>query len=102
MVMQWMTLFQKEILENWRNYKWIWVPLVITALMIMDPIVNYYLPEILDKLGGLPEGAIFEIPVPTAEEAIMMSLAQLGTLGILLFVLIGMRSEEHTSELQSR
>lgn len=88
--MQWMTLFQKEILENWRNYKWIWVPLVITALMIMDPIVNYYLPEILDKLGGLPEGAIFEIPVPTAEEAIMMSLAQLGTLGILLFVLIGM------------
>lgn len=97
--MQWMTLFQKEILENWRNYKWIWVPLVITALMIMDPIVNYYLPEILDKFGGLPEGAIFEIPVPTAEEAIMMSLAQLGSLGVLLIVLttMGLITEERKS-----
>lgn len=88
--MQWMTLFQKEILENWRNFKWIWVPLTLIALMIVDPIVNYYLPDILDKVGGLPEGAVFEIPLPTAEEAIMMSLSQLGSLGILLIVLIGM------------
>lgn len=88
--MQWITLFQKETLESWRNYKWIWVPLAIVALMIVDPIVNYYLPEILDRVGGLPEGAVFEIPLPTAEEAIMMSLGQLGSLGILLIVLIGM------------
>jgi len=90
MVMQWITLFQKEIIENWRNYKWIWVPLAITALMIMDPITNYYLPEILDKFGGLPEGAVFDMPTPTVSEAYMMSLGQVGSLGILLFVLVGM------------
>ena len=37
-------LLRKEGLENWRNKKWIWVPLVFILLAIMDPITNYYLP----------------------------------------------------------
>ena len=98
-MMQWKTLFQKELLENWRNYKWIWVPIAFIALMVVDPIVNYYLPDILDALGGLPEGAVFELPEPTVNDAIMMIFGQLGTLGILLIVLISMGtiSEERKS-----
>lgn len=88
--MQWQTLFHKEILENWRNYNWIWVPLVIVILAIMDPITNYYLPEIIEAVGGVPEGAVFEIPTPTPVEAMMMSLSQLSTLGVLVFILISM------------
>src|SRR5690625_2437539 len=88
--MQWMTLFKKEMLENWRNFKWIWVPLVITLLAIMDPITTYYMPIILDSVGGLPEGAVFEIPEPHPNEVIMMSLNQLSSLGVLIIILMSM------------
>lgn len=88
--MQWLTLLQKELLENWRNFKWLWVPIVITILTIMDPITNYFLPEIIESVGNLPEGAVLEMPVPTTNEALMMSLGQLGSLGILIIVLMSM------------
>lgn len=90
--MQWITLFKKEMMENWRNYKWIWVPLVITLLAIMDPLTTYYMPVILDTVGGLPEGAMFEFPTPSPIEAIMMSLGQLSSLGVLIIILISMQS----------
>lgn len=89
-MMQWTTLFRKEVLENWRNYKWIWVPLVIILLSIMDPITTYYMPQILDAAGGMPEGAVFEMPTPSPSEAIMMSLGQINSLGILVIALISM------------
>ena len=85
-----MTLFQKEMLENWRNKKWIWVPLVFILLAIMDPLTTYYMPQILDAVGGLPEGAILEFPDFSTGEVIMMSLSQLSSLGVLIIVLISM------------
>ncbi|HEY4601756.1 MAG TPA: ABC transporter permease subunit [Cerasibacillus sp.] len=89
---QWYTIFQKEMLENWRNFKWVWVPLVILVLSIMDPITTYYMPEILDAVGNLPEGAIFEMPTPSPAESIMMSLSQLSTLGVLVIILMSMQT----------
>jgi len=89
-MMQWKTLFQKELQENWRNFKWVWVPLVIILLSIMDPITTYYLPMIMEAAGGLPEGAVFEIPTPKIHEVVMMSLGQLSSLGVFIIVLISM------------
>jgi ABC-2 type transport system permease protein len=86
--MQWMTIFQKELLENWRNKKWIWVPLVMILLSIMDPLTTYYLPQIIDSVGGLPEGTVYEIPEMEPAQVIMMSLSQLSSLGVLVVVLI--------------
>lgn len=91
-MMQWRALFRKEVLENWRNYKWIWVPLVITLLAIMDPITTYYMPQIIDSVGGGPEGATLDIPTPLPNEAIMMSLSQLSGLGVLVILLMSMGS----------
>lgn len=88
--MQWITLFKKEMLESWRNYKWIWVPLVIILLAIMDPISTYYLPQIIDSVGGLPDGTNIEMPTPLASEAVMMSLSQISSLGILVITLMSM------------
>lgn len=88
--MQWKTLFKKEMLENWRNYKWIWVPLVVILLAIMDPITTYYLPLIIESVGGLPDGAVIEMPTPLPRDVIMMSLAQLSSLGVLIIVLMMM------------
>jgi ABC-2 type transport system permease protein len=86
--MQCMTLFQKELLENWRNKKWIWVPLVIILLSIMDPLTTYFLPQIIESVGGMPEGTVFEIPKMEPAQVIMMSLSQLSSLGVLVIVLI--------------
>lgn len=88
--MQWKTLFKKEMLENWRNYKWIWVPLVMILLAVMDPITMYYLPLIIESVGGLPDGAVLEMPTPLPRDVIMMSLGQLSSLGVLIIVLMMM------------
>jgi ABC-2 type transport system permease protein len=84
---QWMTLFQKEILEMWRNFKWIWFPITFILLGVSEPLTSYYLPQILDSLGNLPEGAVIEIPPPSAGVVLATGLSQYSTLGVLIIVL---------------
>ncbi|GGF24390.1 putative transmembrane protein YxlG [Halobacillus andaensis] len=88
--MQWLTVFNRESLEAWRNFKWIWVPLVFILLGLMDPLTTYYMPQILDAVGGLPEGAIIDIPSPPAVDVLMMSIGQFNMLGVAIIVLISM------------
>ncbi|PAE22857.1 ABC transporter permease [Bacillus sp. 7894-2] len=89
---QWVTLLKKEMLELARNFKWIWVPLTFILIAVKEPLTLYYLPQIIDSLGGLPEGAVIELPVPSAGEALAASLSQFNTLGVLIIVLITMGS----------
>ncbi len=95
-MMQWRTLFKKEMIGSFRDRKWLWIPLVFILLTIMDPITNYYLPQILEAVGGLPDGAMIEFPEITGVEAMMMSLSQLSSLGVLVIALSssGMISSE--------
>ncbi|MHA1559672.1 MAG: ABC transporter permease [Alphaproteobacteria bacterium] len=87
---QFFVLFRKEMLELWRSYKWLWVPLVFLSLGIIQPAATYYLPQILDSFGGLPEGTIIEIPQSSAGGVLAESLSQLGTIGLLVLVLAAM------------
>lgn len=98
---QWITLFRKEILEMWRNFKWIWIPLVFIVLGMTDPLTTYYMPIILDTVGGLPEGAVIEMPVPSPNEVLLMSMNQLNMLGVLVIVLafMGIIASERKSGL---
>ncbi|MCW5698133.1 MAG: hypothetical protein KIS96_15600 [Bauldia sp.] len=89
---QWLVLWRRELLELRRSYRWIWVPLVFLALGAMQPLASYYMPQILDSLGGLPEGAVIEIPPPAPGAAMASALNQLGTLGVLVLVLVAMGS----------
>ncbi|MFJ7725710.1 ABC transporter permease [Neobacillus sp. NPDC097160] len=84
---QWMTLLQKEIVEMWRNFKWIWVPITFILIGVQQPITTYYMPQILDLAGGLPEGAVIKIPTPSAGEVLIQGLGQYTTLGVLIIVL---------------
>lgn len=97
--MQWTTLLRNEMLENWRNFKWIWVPLVMILIAITDPISTYYLPQIIDAVGGLPEGSVISLADYHANDIVMMSLGQFSSLGTLVLVLISMGSI--TSERKS-
>lgn len=84
---QWFTLLNKEFLEMARNYKWIWMPITFILLGVMDPLTTYYLPEILNSVGGLPEGTVFEMPEPSPQEVFIMSLGQYQMIGLLVIVL---------------
>ncbi|WP_182201452.1 ABC transporter permease [Paraliobacillus salinarum] len=88
--MQWRTIFRKEMLEYCRNFSWVWVPIVFIILAIMDPLTTYYMPIILEKAGGMPEGAVFEMPDITAVDAFMMSLGEYSMFGVLVIVLFTM------------
>ncbi|MEW8988200.1 MAG: ABC transporter permease [Bacillus sp. (in: firmicutes)] len=84
---QWFTLLNKEFLEMARNYKWVWMPITFILLGVMDPLTTYYLPEILNSVGSLPDGTVFEMPEPSAQEVFIMSLGQYQMIGILVIVL---------------
>jgi ABC-2 type transport system permease protein len=84
---QWLVLFRKEMLEMSRNYKLIWVPLVFILLGIMQPVMFYFMPEILQTAGNLPEGAVIDIPMPSGGEVLMQTLGQYGMMGLLVLVL---------------
>ncbi|MGG3281242.1 ABC transporter permease [Paenibacillus solani] len=96
---QWMIMFRKEMLEMWRNSKWIWLPIVFVLFGIMQPVTAYYLPQILENTGSMTEGTIINISMPTGGEVLIKTLSQYGTIGLLIIVLasMGMVSNERIS-----
>lgn len=83
---QWRVLYMKEMLEMWRNYKWLWVPLVFILLGMMNPVSTYYMPQLLEA-NGIAADVVKSFPVPTAAEILAKALSQYNTLGILILVL---------------
>lgn len=81
-------LFKKELLMHQRNYSIIWVPIVFIFLAIMDPITTYFLPVILENVGGVPEGLIIELPTVPPSEAFALSLSELSMFGVLIVILL--------------
>jgi ABC-2 type transport system permease protein len=83
---QWRVLYRKEMLEMWRNYKWLWVPLVFILLGMMNPVTTYYMPQLLEA-NGITKEVIQSLPVPTGADILAKALSQYNTLGILILVL---------------
>ena len=88
---QWLVLFKKEVLEMWRNYKWIWIPTVFILLGVLQPLTAHYMPQILEA-NNLPKEMIENIPIPTAPQVLVEVLSHYGLLGILILVLSFMAS----------
>ena len=80
-------LLQKEWKEQTRNFKLLWIPIVFIIFGIIEPVSNYYLPEIMKSVGNMPEGAEFVWPEFTGEELFMSLLGQYQFIGILVIVL---------------
>jgi ABC-2 type transport system permease protein len=84
---QFIVLLKKELLESRRNFKWIWMPIVFILFGITEPLTAYYMPDILDAVGNLPDGAVIEIPPPTSEEVLLSTIGQYSMMGVLVIVL---------------
>lgn len=100
---QWPVLYRKEQLELLRSYKLLWVPLVFILYGAMQPVMSYYLPDILAHAGNMPAGTVITIPKPTAPEVMAKTLTQFNTIGILVLSLsvMGIISAERSSGLTS-
>ena len=80
-------LFRKEMLELTRNCKMIWMPIVFILFGLTEPLTAYYLPEILNSVGDLPEGSVINIPTPSSGEVLLSTISQFNTLGVLVIIL---------------
>lgn len=89
---QFNVLLKKEWRENFRNYKVFWIPIVFILFGIIEPMTNYFMPQILDSVGNLPDGAVIEIPPPEPEEILVAVMGQYQLIGILVLVLAYMGS----------
>lgn len=94
-----MTLLSKEFLGLVRSSKVIWLPIVFMLLSVMQPVTYYFMDDIMKMSGSLPEGAVFEMPMPTSGEVMASVLSQLNSIGILLIIVavMGTISDERKS-----
>ena len=103
MMSQWRVLFRKEWMEMRRNFKILWLPLVFILLGISQPLTVYYLPEILERLGELPDEAIIQLPSQTSGQVLAGTLSsqfdQLGLIIAVLGMMGAVASEKMTGEL---
>lgn len=80
-------LIKKELVGLWKSKKIIYIPVVFMLYMVIQPITNYFMEDILKMGGGLPDGAIFSMPELTGGEIMGAVLSQLNTLGVLLIII---------------
>lgn len=80
-------LFQKEWRENTRNFKILWIPLVFIFFGLSEPLTSYYLPQILDAVGNIPEEAMFAFPEFTPSQVLMATMGQYQFIGMLVLIL---------------
>ncbi|WP_405104371.1 ABC transporter permease subunit [Paenibacillus sp. FSL K6-1217] len=85
-------LYLREMLEAVRSYKLIWIPVVFIILGIMQPLVTFYMADILAASSNVPAGFMDSYELPGAAEVMAQALGQYGTIGMLVLALGTMNS----------
>ena len=91
--MNFMTVFRKEIQEQWRTYRFLIVAAVFAAFGLASPLLAKFTPEMLKAIPGVtPElqAALAAIPAPTITDAIAQYVKNMSQFGILLALLMTM------------
>lgn len=86
---QFTVLAKKELVQMIREMKVIWLPLVFIFLGVTQPLMNYYLPEILEMLGG-GQGITIDpsLTIESGSEVLASTLgSQYDQLGIMIIVI---------------
>lgn len=82
------TMFKKEIREQWKSYKILFVPVVFIILMVTQPISMKLLPTLLKN--EMPKGAVIHIPTPNSAEIMATIFGKFESMGIILLIIITM------------
>lgn len=94
----WRVLWIKEFRESWRSFKLLWIPLLFLFLGVSDPLVNYFMEDILNAVGNMPEGFQMIMPELHARDLLLATTEQFQMTGIivLIAVFVGTISRERS------
>jgi len=96
--MNFMVVFRKEMLEQWRTHKVLIVVAVLFFFGLTSPLLAKYTPEMLAAIPNIPAGLSGIIPTPTVADAIGQYVKNLSQFGILLALLMSMGSVAQEKE----
>lgn len=88
--MNFMAVFCKEILEQWRTYRLLIVAAVLAAFGLASPLLAKFTPEMLKAIPDVPAELLAAIPAPTVADAITQYVKNMSQFGILLALLMTM------------
>jgi len=91
--MNFITVFRKEMQEQWRTYRFLVVAAVFAAFGLASPLLAKFTPEMFKAIPGVtPElqAALAAIPAPTVSDAIAQYVKNMSQFGILLALLVTM------------
>lgn len=83
---QFNTLLVKEWRESWRSFKFIWIPLVFALLGVSDPLLNYFMEDILNAVGNMPEGFAMLMPELQPIDILAASTGQFQSIGLIVLI----------------
>lgn len=83
---QFNALLLKEWRDSWRSFKLIWIPLVFLLLGVSDPLMNYFMEDILHAVGNMPEGFEMLIPELKPADLLIASTGQFQLIGIIVLI----------------
>jgi ABC-2 type transport system permease protein len=88
--MNFIAVFRKEMLEQWRTNRFLIVAAVFAAFGLSSPLLAKFMPELLKAIPGVPAGILSAIPAPTVTDAITQYAKNMSQFGILLSLLVPM------------
>lgn len=92
-------LLQKEFREAWRSRKFLWIPLVFALLGMSEPLTNYYMMDILEAVGNMPEGFEMLMPELVPADLLLATISQFQLIGLLVLMasFVGAISKERSN-----
>jgi len=88
--MNFLTVFRKEMMEQWRTYRFLIVAAVLAAFGLASPLLAKFTPEMLKAIPGVPPEILSAIPAPTVTDAITQYVKNMSQFGVLLALLMAM------------
>jgi len=88
--MNFMAVFRKEMLEQWRTYRFLIVAAVFAAFGLASPLLAKFTPELLKSIPDVPPELLAVIPAPTVVDAVAQYVKNMSQFGILLALLMTM------------
>ncbi len=94
--MNFFAVFRKEMMEQWRTYRFLIVAAVLVIFGMTSPLLAKFMPELFKAIPGVPAGLLESMPAPTVADAIGQYIKNMNQFGILLalFVAMGMVVQE--------
>ncbi len=88
--MNFFKVFRKEMIEQWRTYRFLVVIAVLVVFGMTSPLVAKFMPELFKAIPGIPASVLASMPPPTVADAVGQYIKNMNQFGILLALLVTM------------